>query len=107
MYSPIWFGSRLTGIFRADGGSIPFDNSNTGYQDFLVWLKEQGKTQEQWLAENPPPEKSEQQVIIDTAVEILKEPPTVKATLEERVAYLEKLVDAMLVKDGFKPTLEK
>jgi len=58
--------------------TIPLDEKNAAYQCFLLWLKSQNKTLEQWREENPAPKPPDAKDI----------PPTV----EERLAKLESAV---------------
>lgn len=53
MYEGVRDIHNVVGIKLGDS-FIPFDDLNADYQQFKLWLVEQGKTLEQWLAEVPP-----------------------------------------------------
>ena len=40
LISPVVTGDPITSVMRlSDGASIPFDNDNTDYQEYLEWAK--------------------------------------------------------------------
>jgi len=66
--------------------TIPLDEKNAAYQSFLIWLKSQNKTLEQWREENPAPAPTD--------------PKSLPPSVEERLAKLEADVTTLKAAKG-------